>query len=762
MPSFSSDLLHENVTLTKTFHPECAEIGDKVTTIMTVTVPQGISLYNLQVTCNYPSSTQLYQDNAALDNQPVSPVVIPGKVIFPNIPLISINNDNIQLVFTFDSLIIGVETFSTVSDEHQYEATISWEAALGVPAIPISVTNSLPIITPKNVPSIRTRLPSKLRDSQVRHFGCFDQGKPISIMLMQKNVDTGGSFKKGILSGLPGDTVYYKLIVNLNIRAPVYDINLAMDLGGGIVAFDKIISVSSGTVKKNGAVIKWHIPVLDNLPSPTQEVLVISVTIKSGIRAGAKIFNKALAKYRIDKVNANITSSSNSAIVKISPLTVKVSASPQSAALGAVILYRISLIIPDGVVVPHLVLYDEIPQGQSYISGSWKPGPQPEQSGNTLIFVDPNILEVGPLTLTYCFMTNVDYALFPPYSVVQTNYLAVRWNIILNCPGSPVCTSTDVLINIPNVTSLKEQRKISANSDFTTEPLHHVFPGDTIEYRITLTNISEGVAYHVQTTDVLDPALTYLGVVGITPPGNVYNSVPASSPDGTLTWNDFNLGAGLSAVLTFQVRVNANMPDNQSVVDQTSTTYAANAKGEILLGPVLSNQVLLFSDPIPPKIQPECILANKIYSQCQRRICFEKVQTFPPDGYNLNSISYSSGTIVAGTLQITPLPERLGFSRITFDVSVPYQAMYISTIGNVIKQDATIPSFQMDIIFYLPKSRIESLFNVIADTRSTTLAVDRLSSTFAAGIIVVVSVTCYVQLLIPTFGFCDITGDCEE
>lgn len=323
----------------------------------------------------------------------------------------------------------------------------------------------------------------------------------------------------------------------------------------------------------------WDIPVLDNTPGQNQAVLVISVTIASGIRAGGKIVNRARATYETNDLNpVSYSASSNSVIVKIPALTINKTVSPQSVALGDTLLYTIKVIIPDGVAAPNLVIHDIIPEGQTYIPESWTPGPPPVQTSNSLVFTNPQALVIGPLTLIYTFQTIVTHASFPPYTEVQTNYACVQWSIISICPGSPVCASADVRINTPNLTSLKEQRKVSNGSVFTTEPIHNVFAGDTIEYRITLTNNGEGTAYNVNTADVLDPLLNYLGIVGTPPPGDVFNSVPLSSPGGTLRWSNFNLSAGSSAVLTFQVLINTNFPFSSPVADQASTTYTSNAE----------------------------------------------------------------------------------------------------------------------------------------------------------------------------------------
>lgn len=764
----SSDIPDKKVILTKTLIPALAKISDKVTYILSVTVPLNTSADNLQLTCRYPTATQLYQDNATLNNHPVSPDVIPGTVTFPVVPSISACVRDITLIYTFDILVIDGTHVPPYFDDLYDSVTVSWEPSPGFPVISTSVINPLRIISSKSYSSNifnstsysieKPEMPLYMNPQPI----CSAQPQPISIIKEQKTIDADDNFTKDTLSALPGDTIYYRFTITLNHLSPISDIHFT-DVLNPFLSFISVISVSTGKVTTSGSVLVWDIPLLDNSPSQNQAVLVISVSIQSGIRAAGKIINRARASYTTDGVNpVTYNSSSNSVIAKIPSISIKKAASPTSTALGDIIHYTINVSIPDGVVAPNLIIHDLIPEGQAYIPDSWKPLlPQPVLSSSKLIFKAPKTQEVGPLTLTFTFQTIVTHANFPPYTEIQTNHADAQWSIILDCPGPHVCASADVQINTPNLTSLKEQRNVSADGDFTTEPIHCIISGDTIEYRITLTNTGEGTAYNVSTIDALDPSLTYLGVVGL-PQGNVFNSVPSGSPDGTLTWNYFNLVAGSKSVLSFQVLANTSFPNDWPLLNQTSTTYSTDPGGEIVLGPVVSNQVLLFEDIDSPPPQTECILVNKVYSQCRQSICFEKVQTAFPAGYNLINVSYGSGTIVPETLQITHIPQRPGFSKVTFEVSVPYRATFNNSSGNSMTQNKILPIFQIKTIVYLPLSRSESPFNVLIDTRSSTLALDSLRSTFAVGIIVVISVTNLVQLLIPSFGFCPDSCECEE
>jgi Domain of unknown function DUF11. len=851
-------LRSKGVTLSKTPTPLFAKIGDTVTYIITATVPQGTSAYNLQVVDNYPSATQLYQDNATKDGFPVTPTVVPGTVTFPVVPLITAIASDVNVIYTFDIRVTGGTHVPPFIQNQNDSATVSWELSPGVPATPVTVTVPLQVRTPNltgrkeqrnvttgsiftannvqyspgdtvayrinltnngaetafntvltdilnpllsfnagsfsathgtpgfsagtvtwNIPQIPagvtatltftvTTLPGIPAGGNVQDSASFDyftnnngfeigylnnltntvrlvsprltitknasptigkigdditytltvvvpagtiaykvtvddtlpigqtyigpatrqvlpnppvviptsvigqsvsflDGNPdidasagpvtviytfiaritsathnppfnenqtdsgrvrwatvsggslsqtatatavinartpnITILKEQRNVITGGSFTTVPISGLPGDTIYYRFTITSNGASPAYNINLT-DVLNPFLTYNSVISISTGTVTPPGPALIWNIPILDNTPGLNQAVLVFSVTIAAGIGAGGNIADQGTATYDSNNVNpVTYNASSNSVTINIPSLTINKSATPTSAALGDTITYTINVIVPNGVAAHNLVVRDVFPGGQTYVAGSWAPGPPPVQVFNKLTYTNPVTPEIGPLTLTYTFQTTVTSATFPPYTEVQTNDVEVHWDITPTGPAAPpVSALADVQINTPKLTSLKEQRNVSVGGSFTIGPLLGVVTGNIIEYRITLTNTGAGTAYNISTTDVLDPSLTYLGVVPPPPPGNVFNSVAAGNPDGTLTWNNFSLAPSATAVLTFQVLVNAGFPPGSRVTDQSSTTYTTNPAGVVTLGPILSNEVAFnFSLPLITK-----------------------------------------------------------------------------------------------------------------------------------------------------------------
>lgn len=295
-------------------------------------------------------------------------------------------------------------------------------------------------------------------------------------------------------------------------------------------------------------------------------------------------------------------------ILTVPPLTLTKSAVPAIAAIGDTITYTLTVNIPFGVAAHNLVVIDVIPGGQTYVPGSWAPGPPPVVLFNKLTYTAPVTPLIGPLVLIYTFQTTVvSGTLTPPFTEIQTNSAEIVWDITPIGPSAPpVGTTFDVEIRSPRLTSLKEQR-LTPGGSFTIGPLQGIVTGDILEYRITLTNDGAGTAYNVTTTDTLDPSLTYQGVVLPAPPGSVVSSVPPGTPDGFITWSGLSIppapAPGSTVVLVFSVLVNPGFPPGSRVTDQSNTLYDTNPSGTTTLGPVPSNEVAFnFTNPLISKI----------------------------------------------------------------------------------------------------------------------------------------------------------------
>ncbi|MCR1897939.1 hypothetical protein NSA47_02920 [Irregularibacter muris] len=148
----------------------------------------------------------------------------------------------------------------------------------------------------------------------------------------------------------------------------------------------------------------------------------------------------------------------------------------------------------------------------------------------------------------------------------------------------------------------------------------------------------------------------------------------------------------------------------------------------------------------------DCIVVDKVYSQYQDRECFPQLELEIESG-TIECIKFAPGYIVPGTLIKSDMPNKPHFSRVRFELRIPYEIFMAD--GTTLK--GNLPDIYKDIVMFVPEARDEFEFNIVVDTSSNILAepiIDKCQVTFAVGVFIVIKVVGKVQLLVPTFGFC--------
>lgn len=177
-----------------------------------------------------------------------------------------------------------------------------------------------------------------------------------------------------------------------------------------------------------------------------------------------------------------------------------------------------------------------------------------------------------------------------------------------------------------------------------------------------------------------------------------------------------------------------------------------------------------FSDPyqLDDIKESVCIIAKKVFAHAQDRICFSLVNIPIPVGagsVTLEKMIFDNGSIVPGTLVITPLPERPNFSRAQFTITVPYRGILRAATGETVTVTGVLPNIDKDIVLFRPQTRDEFVLDIIIETRSEILNTPTVTQEVvraAIGVFTVIKVVGEVQLLIPAFGYCPEPPECEE
>ncbi len=171
----------------------------------------------------------------------------------------------------------------------------------------------------------------------------------------------------------------------------------------------------------------------------------------------------------------------------------------------------------------------------------------------------------------------------------------------------------------------------------------------------------------------------------------------------------------------------------------------------------------------------ECILVDKVFDSCLKKVCFDDIKVEIPKGVDPNccevEVKFQSGMIVPGSLKILEsnlLPE--GCKRIKMIVSINY-IIQVTCKGGCFEIPGTLPDITLDIVMYHPDTRSEFSFDIIVETRGEVLdqSVEEDCSSqcavliLAIGVFVIPKVIGKVQLkLDQVYPYCVPPRDCKN
>lgn len=166
-------------------------------------------------------------------------------------------------------------------------------------------------------------------------------------------------------------------------------------------------------------------------------------------------------------------------------------------------------------------------------------------------------------------------------------------------------------------------------------------------------------------------------------------------------------------------------------------------------------------------VESVSIMAKKVFSSCQQRICFPVVNISLEKDFGkavLEKVTFENGSVVPGTLKITPLPDRPNYSRIQLVITVPFKAFVKSDIGKSAVIKGVLPNIEKDIVMYKPQTRDEFKFDTVIETRSEVLSTPSItedSIKVAVGVFLVIKIIGEVELIIPAYKYNIEPPECE-
>ncbi|MDD2447195.1 MAG: hypothetical protein PHY91_05860 [Tissierellia bacterium] len=160
-------------------------------------------------------------------------------------------------------------------------------------------------------------------------------------------------------------------------------------------------------------------------------------------------------------------------------------------------------------------------------------------------------------------------------------------------------------------------------------------------------------------------------------------------------------------------------------------------------------------------LENDCVIIDKVFASCQQRECFPDLE-YSIDECSFDRVRFRPGFIVPNTLVVKDIKNREDFRRVKFTIRIPFQVL--DENGNV-EREFFLPDIFKDVILYIPDARDEFDFRIVVETQSVLLSCPIVSGgelNITVGVFIIVKVVGTVQLMIPTFGYCQTPPPCEE
>lgn len=165
-----------------------------------------------------------------------------------------------------------------------------------------------------------------------------------------------------------------------------------------------------------------------------------------------------------------------------------------------------------------------------------------------------------------------------------------------------------------------------------------------------------------------------------------------------------------------------------------------------------------------------CIQVNKVYDSCLQQetlpdvsIPLTGLQGTAPYTFTAMRNAGSSGNIQ--NLIVTRLTDRPNFARVQADVIIPMQINYTDSLGTEYTTTGSI-TIRKDVVLYVPDDSIipftvEAVVGAISVSGTITGSDGTFTLVADVCVSVILKIVAMVELLVPSFGFCEIPP-CEE
>lgn len=264
------------------------------------------------------------------------------------------------------------------------------------------------------------------------------------------------------------------------------------------------------------------------------------------------------------------------------------------------------------------------------------------------------------------------------------------------------------------------------------------------ELSLEITNLSNEVIRTILVTDtILLDEFKWTDTVFV-------SSGEVATAHNTLLWTIEELLPGRTLTARFAVEGLFNTTGLRSLSRAVASGWSLNS---CVLSNIASGALVRISGYIFA-----CVIADKVFSQCQDRYCFEDI-ALPISAFQ--RILFKPGRIMEDTLEITPIKERPNFKRVQFLLKIPFTLV----AGDTTLSQGSLPPIPMDHIMFMPEPRDEFSYDIVVETRSRLLGPPAGCGEgrhCTVGIFIVIKAVGKVQLLIPSLEVDPEPPLCEE
>lgn len=630
-------------------------IGEQVQFMLSYELPEG-TVPNFVVTDSLPSGLELLQTPLVTFGSSVpntQPSITPGTL--------PANGNPLTITWNFGTRVVSSGTPAERTVIITYLAQVRNIAAntngtLLANKANYSFTGSTP--TPDSVVTLTVRTPTPIVTKSVTPNANIDAGDTLTYTITIDNSASGApAYDINIADNLDGKTTFVPgsttVITNTGVSgvlgAPddspptlIWGANQAVPLdldiaAGGILSYTYQATVSDTVsapeIVDNQATITWTS--LNGTPGPDLGVALGAAGTTLGERTGAGVApNNLRAQQIIPATVGGLRTLAKTASGHTLPLNAPVPPPTDAFRVGDIVTYTVVLGIPEGTTA-NATITDTLPAGLELVS--WSPitptgdnlplgnpfnytaplagttGPSPGATGlltwqlGTIVNQGDNNINNNTLTLVYTAKV-LDNGSTPATPVTQTknNSAVLSYTDGLGNAAQTVPANggiAPVSVKQPLITLVKSR---------VTPATNVVAAGDTIRFRLTLTNTGSGPAYNVKLTDTIPSGMRATTPVQIAATLNAVNVMATLTPSwssgtGELVWSLSDaqpILPGQTLVVDYDVVVDLTAPrgatlTNSAVVNEYFSKESAsldNRRQYAVVGPdtedIIVSQVL--------------------------------------------------------------------------------------------------------------------------------------------------------------------------